>query len=307
MKRLLSIVGAVALVAVALIVRGKLNGDSSGSGGIGRPSAKPVIACTPDLQPVCDALADVGKIAKGTESLDLDGVTEPKTLAKLDGWITWDSIPAVANLLVDSSGGQKPFGASTGLGSAPLALAFERGTAGLDGACVAKWECIAKAAADPQGDVILGTGDGSSAESLVRLYPIASVFAPDGFLDLDVSSLKQVIESPPGGPGSATLDALITSPGSSTAVVANAGAVTAALATPGAQGRKLGQAEPKPSTTVSVVVAPVGDADVSKVADAFGTDSDARKALNELGLGPAGKLAPEERAGQLYQVRKKVG
>ena len=44
MKRLLSIVGAVALVAVALIVRGKLNGDGSGNGGIGRTSAHPVVA-----------------------------------------------------------------------------------------------------------------------------------------------------------------------------------------------------------------------------------------------------------------------
>ena len=93
-QRLLAIAGAVALVAVAVLVRATVldGGDGSGSGGGG---GAPRVACTPDLVAVCAALADAGAIARDPIALDLDGATEPP--ADLDGWLTWDGAPGVAN------------------------------------------------------------------------------------------------------------------------------------------------------------------------------------------------------------------
>src|SRR5690606_13459879 len=73
-QRALAVIGAIALIAAAFVARSMIaGGDDDGSGGGGSSSSgeAPVVACTPDLEPLCDALANAGAIAPGTPAVEL--------------------------------------------------------------------------------------------------------------------------------------------------------------------------------------------------------------------------------------------
>ena len=144
-ERLLAIVGAVVLVAVAVALRTTVLDDGDATSGGGGGGGAPKVACTPDLAEVCAALAEAGHIAEEPITLDLDGATEPPE--DLDGWITWDGAAGVANL--DAPGTwQDP----VAVAGAPLAVARRTGPVpGLPSGCTAEapsWRCVVDSALD---------------------------------------------------------------------------------------------------------------------------------------------------------------
>lgn len=301
-QRLLAIAGALVLVVVAVAVRGVL-ADGSGSGGGSSPKGKPVVACTPDLMAVCDALAADGKIAADPPALDLDGAAKPA--ANVDGWITWDPAPGIAAIDAGQAGDAKPWQVGRALGSSALAVAFRQGSSpSFPSTCTQVsfgWSCLNAAAGTGQG---VGVGTGKTAESLARIYPVALALVPqDGdFTDLTTGQLATLITSPAVGQRAfrAQLNTLQTAPGALGFLVGPAGAFAAA--------DKVTTIAPKGGgASVVVAYAPRTGASASLGDDAFASDG-VLAALREAGVEPGtGKLAGDERAGDLYAVRQKVG
>lgn len=304
-ERILAIVAAVALVAVAIAARSVLVGDDAeAEGGGGR---RPVVACTADLMSVCDALAEDGRIAADPPTLDLNTGDRAAARAQvgdraLDGWITWDPAPAVANLDATEAGDRARWGAATPVGTAALAVATSPDLALPDGCTTAAldWACLLAAADD---GAAVGVGTGRTAESLARLYPIARTLAEDDdFRSIDGSRLRTLIESPLDSTDrqayAAQVRTLRVKRGALNLVVAPAATIEEASlrATP---------ATPAASMTAVAVGRAEADLDLTK-ALASARVSAAVRALG-LTVDPDVDLAPEARAGELYQVREKVG
>lgn len=191
-QRVLAILAAGCLIALAVVARNALAGDDGGGGGKGKKGAgddgPPVVACTPDLMPICDALADDGTIAKDPPKLDLDEAAAASPT--IDGWITWSPTPEMANFdAVDPSRWSQteavmasPFAASaTKRGGEALSKAGCR-LDPLDLGCLAQ-EAIA-------GRISVGVGSGSSAEGLARIAPLGVPLAEqDDFRAADAKAI----------------------------------------------------------------------------------------------------------------------
>lgn len=296
-ERLLAVLGAVALVAVAFVVRGALTDDEGGGGGGGNGGGgRPVVACTADLMAVCDALAADGRIADDPPTLDLGG--EAMADRSIDGWITWDPAPAIADF--DDEGA---WGSSRVLGSSPVTVAVRTGSEpALPAGCTLAalpWDCLLEAALDGRA---VGIGSLTTAESLARAYPVALALVPDGgdFTQISGSDLNTLLDSPAAGQkrfGQQLRD-LQVAPGALQLLVGPA------VAFDGAD--RIGQAVPTDAATVSVVLAERGD-DGDLLGSAFDDDPVAG-ALRDAGVTPGrGTLAGDQRAGELYALREKVG
>ncbi|QXC62706.1 hypothetical protein KSP35_07910 [Aquihabitans sp. G128] len=301
-QRILAIVGAVALVVVAVFVRSMISDDGSG-GSSGDDGGKPVVACTPDLQGICDALEADGRIAADTPALDLADAAAPP--AALDGWITWDPAPGIADIDAEQASANKPWDAGAPLGASTLAVAV-RGSqlTGAPSGCTQvafPWTCLDQEASS---SAAIGVGTGTTAESLARLYPIALSLVPDadsGFRDIPDQRLQSLVNSPPDGqdPFPDQLRTLQTKVGALNYLVGTTDAfegaenLTVLTATPVAQ--------------ATIVLAPRrGTKDL--VAGSALTSSGVQQALRDAGVVPGtGRLAPDDRAGDLYAVRDKVG
>lgn len=302
-ERILAIVGAAALIAVAFVIRSVVAGDD-GAGGAGGGGGRPVVACTPDLMAVCDALVADGRIANNPPALDLGVEAAAAEVGgrRLDGWVTWDPAPGIANLDATQAGRMPRWDRSTPLGASPLAVATTSNNAiSLPEGCsfdVAEWSCLN---APPPG-LALGVGSGETSESLARLHPIAaSLVPPEGdFTDLEASKLGAILDSPPDGqdPFPHQLTTLRTKPGALSLLVGPQRSLERA--------GNLLVAVPEPASGVVVVLAQ-RDRDADLLGD--GLDSAAvDRSLRDAGVTPGeGKLAPEDRAGDLSAVRQKVG
>lgn len=292
-ERVLAIFGAVALIVVAIVVRSVVTDDDQQTGGGGGKGQRPVVACTPDLMAVCQALADDGKIASDPPALDLgDDAMADDTI---DGWITWDPAPGIAN--IDAPG---TWGPSRALGSSPLGVAARSNEGLLIEGCPDNgdptWACLA------QPGPAVGVGTGRTAESLARIYPIAAALVPDDsdFRAISESDLTAILDSPTVGQAAfpEQVRTLKVQPGALNLLVGPKGALD------GARGLRV--TVPAPATTVAVILAQ-RDGDGAVLGDAFdGTRT--QEALRDAGVTPGeGKLAPEDRAGDLFAVRQKVG
>ena len=304
-QRILAIVGAVALVVVALVVRGIVT-DSNGASGTG--GGKPVVACTTDLMAVCQALADSGAIAADPPTLELaDAATATVDNRPLDGWITWDPAPGIANLDAETGGSSRPWSTPQVLGASPLGIASLTAVSpSLPSGCSFSpvvWDCVARAAIDEQTPIGIGTG--TTAGSLARLYPLARALVPKegNFRDIETAGLKAIIESTNVAQADFPNQArtLVTQRGALDILVGPSAGLTAIKGTRTA-------VAPQSADTVDATVVLVGRegsnvASVAKAATASGTV----QALRDAGVVPGtGRLAPEGRAGELYAVRDKV-
>ena len=313
---MLAVVGAVCLVALALVARSALSGDDNGSdgnGGGGGRGDRPVVACVSDLAEVCRALADRGAIAADPPTLDLDEAAAPDE--KIDAWITWDPAPGIANI-----DGPETWGEPQVLGGGALTILSNRGDlATLRSGCGAAltWACVADT---PKSGLAVGVGDGQSAESLARFYPVAASLVPAGedFTSLTSTQLRAVVDSPANGQDrlKAQVKTLLTAPGSLNVVVGPRPGLEAALRTPRGQAMVTSAPTPTGDSMTAVIVSRV-DTDGSrsdgseskglKASAVLGVD-EASQALRAAGVEPGtGSLAPPDRAGELYAVRKKVG
>lgn len=295
-QRLLAIAGAVALVAVAVVLRGTVLDDGGGGSGGGGGGGAPRVACAPDLAAVCAALADTGAIAREPITLDLDGATEPPD--ELDGWITWDGAAGVADLDAPDTW-QDP----VAVAGSPLAIARRSGPAPeLPAGCTAAaltWRCVVDSAL---GGAAVGVGTGTTAESLVRLNPLAGALIPtDGDVtDIDAADLRAVVTSPadPQDLFPTQLVTLRTKLGALTWLVGPQAALEAA--------DDLVVVRPTGSPVLaSVVLAATRTGDVGRLADQLQEGGPAA-ALRDAGVEPgAGRLSLDP--GELYAVRDKVG
>lgn len=297
----MAVVGAIGLVVAALFVRSLLAGDSGG-GSSSTESALPVVACTPDLDHVCDALEADGLVQAAPAALDLAGAADPDPA--IDAWITWDPAPGVANLDAPDT-----WGSVTTLASAPLGVLV----AGGPGACAATadWACVVTLA---ESGLAVGTGSGTTAESLARLHAVGAALVPDDgdFTDISSIALRQVVQSPQVRQSDAAdqLTIFLTRRGALSAVVGPTPALEAAAARQPAAT----VTQPEPVATARVVIATASSPSAGSSAerptvspgDLLGSEA-ARAALESLGLETGlGDPAAATTAGEVYSLREKL-
>jgi len=310
-NRVLAAIGAVALVVVALVVRGALVDDDAGSGGTPR-RAVPVVGCAADLQAICQALATAGVIAEDPPTFDLasdgaergvvqvseDGESREVTV---DGWITWDGTYDVDR----AEGTPAVWADPLVVGSAPLDVGVRSGTA--PEGCPPRgitWACLVDAAVD--GGLKVGLGRPSGAQGLARLLGVASALAAevDGDVNrIDRTRLDKVLEG--GTTGPAKLDrqrTLFHQRGTYDVLVAPHPWFASST---GTIGGATVQAVADPSLPMTVVVVRHGDVDLDRVAAEIrtGPGADALRAAAWVQPGD-GDPFPPETADDLYALRE---
>lgn len=138
-KRVLAAVGAIALVLVALVVRGIIDGDEDGGAEAGPPGdERVVLACDAELSEVCGALDGVEVVVQPsatTSAAVVDGGA-----GDIDGWVTTDVWLEVTDGRTESAVGQAERLANTGVA---LAVVPDRAGA-LRQLCadVSTWRCV---------------------------------------------------------------------------------------------------------------------------------------------------------------------
>jgi hypothetical protein len=308
-ERVLAILAAVALVAVAIVARTALADDDGTGPGRKGASGRPVVACTPDLMAVCDALAADGRIAADPPELDLDEAGAPD--AAIDGWITWDPAPSIANF---DAGSEIWVDEEAVAAASLITLVAPKALASLRRDCpdALTWSCIAHT--DEPG-VTVGTGSPDTSEGLARLVPLASSLSEQQDpATLDVPRLTDLLSGPVGNQLSAVdqADQLVTiGPAAVSVVVGPSPLLTRLGATDQGRERRMAPVSPSPSTRLLVVLSTRQGSDLGSLADRIlraEAGSPVGRALAAAGVsGGPGKLADDDVAGFLYQVRKKVG
>lgn len=302
----MAIIGAIVLIALAVVARAKFaDDDGSGSTKERDRDGRSVVACTPELAAVCDAMAEDGSIAKDPPTLELDEAAAPD--ASIDGWITWDPAPQIANF----DAGQNPtWGDVEALGSARLAVLLDPASSKtLVDDCEADtvWDCIASA---PSSGLTVGVGDPTTSEGLSRLLPLAVALSPE--LDgeaLDASDVRDIVDSADPQADAATMSLTAIRPGAISIVVGPEAVLGDIAGSAQGKSRRLSASVATPKTTATVVLATRTGSDLGDLADACEDDAVAQ-ALRDAGVAPCSddrdELDANERAGFLYTVREKA-
>lgn len=302
-QRVLAIVGAVALVVIAVVAKGTIRGEDNS---VVKPrKAKPTVACTPDLADVCDALAAAGTIAPDPPTLELDAAKAPAD--DIDGWITWDPAPRIANYRAGTSG-PAVWDDATAVGSADLALLSPAGTPTGCGA-TRTWACLLKDF-PTTGLGSIGIGSPATAEGLARILPLAKAMDPEDTNTVATAALQAFVDgrwSPQAGQADAPAQVDTLALQGSAAVGSVIGPVdllTATQATPRGGGLRVWR--PTKATPITIVVAPRQGRDLDDLADQIA--GRAQTALADHGAaGDPAPLMDDDLAGFLYQVGQKVG
>jgi hypothetical protein len=302
-----AVIAAFALIALAIFVRGRLVDDGGKGDGSDRPdptgdTALPVVACTPDLVDVCDALAADGKIDADPPVLDLPGAADPDDA--IDGWITWSPAPAIA----DFAAGQPAVWADPAvLGSARNAVLIDAAAVDqLPPGCAASptWSCLIGV-----DGLTVGVGEPSTAEGIARLTPIARTFASDDdYTTLDTGALDDLVAGPDDQRSAAEMAKQMTQPGFVSMTTGPSALLARQAKTPQGEQRGLRVLAPSPKATLTVVLAPrrgrAGRLDGLACTDLSGQVT---KAIAAAGLAACTGSASDALAGFLYQVQRKVG
>jgi hypothetical protein len=305
-SRGLAVVAAIVLIALAVFIRSLLVGDDRGTGSDGPskpPSGSaPVVACTPDLIAVCDALAADGLIAPDPPELDLDEAALPPD--DVEGWITWNPAPAIANFDADPPA----WGPVEPLGAASLAaLARSEVFGGMSSDCGQEvdWACFATDG--PNWGLTFGVGEPTTAEGISRLSVLALGLSPDmDTAELTSTDLRSIVESSTNGQASAaamSLDA--TRPGDQHFVVGPADLLQRRADSQQGRAQQLDVQVLEPEVEAVVVLAPRSGADLGDLAEACEDDGVA-DALDEVGVDPCEGEPSDDLAGFLYDVRGKA-
>lgn len=304
-QRILAIIGAVALVGVALVLRGVLaDDDTGGAGGSGGGSngALPVVACSPGLQVICETLADEGYVDPAVVSFDLGspasttGVLEDE---QVDAWITWDPAGPISNF--DAEDGEPVWAEAVPVGSSPLAIGAKAPLEGDGCAGPTTWSCVVNQVGEQGAAVAVGRPD--RIDGLVRLHPVAMATLDDDDLieDIDAALLDSIVSSSTQTPGpfASELSAFAVRTGAYELIVGPAVALrerdVATVVTPAGD------------DVMTLVVTPRTDGSTTWIERAFDDDA-VREAVRAAGVEPGtGTLADETRAGELYALRQEIG
>lgn len=87
-QRVLAVLGAVALVLVAIVVRGAIDDDGSDDGRGEQADGELVVVCASDLVAACAALDDVTIIEQDAAATAASIEADDGALAGVDGWVT---------------------------------------------------------------------------------------------------------------------------------------------------------------------------------------------------------------------------
>lgn len=302
---MLAVLGALCLVAVAVLVRSALAGDDAGASSDGGDGSTPVVACSPSLAELCDALAESGAIAADPPTLSLADASAPPD--DVDAWIAWDPGPAVAGFDADATDPTSVWDGAQPVASAPLAIAG-RPDAWADCRPLT-WACLAELGADGTPTSV---GAPTTDEGLARIAPLA-VAATDADTNLLPGPLPDLVAGPTGGqkPAVESAEALATRPGEVAIVVGPAPLLEAVASSAQGESRGLDTATPDARATATVVAASrTGDVDLGALCEAISDEGDeaVAEALESIGVtaGCEGDPMDETRAGFLFQVKEKA-
>ncbi len=268
MRRVLAVLGAVLLVAVALLVRSALDGD----GGDATEEAIRLL-CAEELADVCQRLEDEGlaeiQIEAVGETVDRLGAVDADL--EVDAWLTLDPFPQQVNDRRLFATGNPLFAdpIATELSSGlALAAQADRGGA-LEADCPdVGWACVGDAAGEPWadhgGEAAWGPvkpgydpPDTSATGLLVLAQAMADHLGDPGFAgqDIDERWLGDLEDAVPTRTAGSSLLRLAQQGGAAFGAVGALGAEAEAVAGT-AQGGDLSIFYPAPMFRASVVLAP---------------------------------------------------
>lgn len=313
MKRVFALVGAIGLIAAAVLVRGLLDADSGeGSGGGGTPKQKLTIVCISELRTVCDALhADDDKITVRVEeaqtTLDtLIAADFDPSAAGFDLWLTVNPYPAQVveqreRALLDEALGE-PSGV---IARSPMTLVgWKDRLAPLTSTCggTVTWRCIGDHAGQPWSTLggqdlwgVLRPGQANPAITATGLLTLsqatASWFGSSDFASNDFNDpafeawfarLERNVPSYPAPPRT-PLDEML-SLGPSTFDIAGAPESVAAPAVSRSRyNSNLVLLYPDPMVTADVVLVPVSGSGQGDEMDKVASSDALRTALTDNG------------------------
>jgi hypothetical protein len=292
MRRVLAVLGAVLMVALALLVRSLIDGDDDGSqaSGEGGNGDVPTLLCAEELADVCEAIERDGAaevtIEPVGETVDRLGAVDAELDA--DGWLTLDPFPQQVDERREFATGSALFGDSVATDrSSGLALvAFADRAAALEADCPdVDWACLGDAAGEPWADhggesswgqVKPGydAPDTSATGLLVLAQAMAAHLDDPGFAgqDIDDRWLGDLEDAVPTRTAGTALLKLVQQGRAAFGAVGALGIEAEAVAGT-AQGEDLTIFYPAPMFRASVVLAPRRGVDASELIDADTLDA----------------------------------
>ncbi|MCU1451225.1 MAG: hypothetical protein JWP02_3395, partial [Acidimicrobiales bacterium] len=141
MRRLVALGVAIALVAVALLIRNGIdNGSGSSAGG------KLRLVCTPELEPVCDKLGSDVDVTIEQPGVTADSLEKVQTALGVDGWLTPGPWPEIERQARQRAGEDVLISAGASLAGSRIGLAvWPDRLAVLAGQCPNRqvgWKCF---------------------------------------------------------------------------------------------------------------------------------------------------------------------
>lgn len=292
MRRVLAVLGAVLMVALALLARSLIDGDDDGgqASGDGGEGDVPTLVCAEELADVCEALERDGTaevtIEPVGETVDRLGAVDAELNA--DGWLTLDPFPQQVDERREFATGSALFGDSTATDrSSGLALvAFADRAAALEADCPdVDWACVGDAAGEPWADhggasswgqVKPGydAPDTSATGLLVLAQAMAAHLDDPGFAgqDIDDRWLGDLEDAVPTRTAGTALLKLVQQGRAAFGAVGALGIEAEAVAGT-AQGEDLTIFYPAPMFRASVVLAPRRGVDSGELIDADTLDA----------------------------------
>lgn len=272
MRRLLALLGALLMVAVALLVRSLVAGDDDDGSGGGGGDGPLALLCAPELAPVCDDLEGAGLAEVTVEDIGVtvDRLGQVDADLDVDAWLTLDPFPAQVDERRRFATGDDLFTevAATGHGTGLALVAFDDRGAALEGWCPeVGWACVGDAAGEPWadhgGEAAWGSvrpgydaPDRSGSGLLVLAQAMADHLDDPGFAaqDIDTPWLGDLEDAVPTRTGPSALLTLVQQGRAAYGAVGALG-VDAERAAATAQGQDLVIFYPAPMFRANVVVA----------------------------------------------------
>lgn len=290
---MLAVLGAIALVLVAIVVRSAIEDDEGGADN-DASDGEVVIVCASDLVAACGALDGVRVIEQEAASTAVDITEQAPALDGVDGWVTSSAWVEV----VDSRTSDR-LGAAGLVATSPVIVAVDPiRAAAVTALCEgeALWGCLGTNAGAEWGE--LGSGGEAtwgalktglpSADAAIGLSVLASAasgffggtdFASNDFESTGFRGWLGTLAEPSGTGERAPVATLVTARGKYTAV----GDVAAAVGS-----RTVEVLEPEPAVEVSIVLVAL------RGGDRLPSGSPIREALVESGWASASGEAPPD-------------
>ena len=321
MRRVLAVLGAVLMVAVALLVRSAIDsGDDGGSGG--GDDATPQLLCAEELARVCQTLADDGLADVTIEPVGttVDRLGAVDADLEADAWLTLDPFSEQVNERRDVALGSPVFGEplETGFSTGLALVAQDDRGAALEADCAAVgWACVGDAAGEPWadhgGETTWGpvkpgydAPDTSATGLLVIAQAMADHLEDPGFAgqDIDARWLGDLEDAVPTRTAGPSLLKLAQQGGAAFGAVGALEADAEAVSET-AQGEDLSIFYPDPMFRASAVLAPGrgGDEDLLDALDDLVTSDELAEAFADAGWDNVTDGVPLPSAGVLDALR----